>query len=151
MQSAERNMRKQSWHFCMLPFAFCILLLVSCSLAPQDAEGPVRVVEGFVAALEARDASAIIQLIEPSEWRAEIGPELRSYLGLVDEIDLSGERYEVVEQRGDTATVQVTGTFTYTFAEGGASGERPVDLYVETVRVDGQWYLRGLALPQPRN
>jgi hypothetical protein len=128
-----------------------MLLLAACSLAPQDAEGPVRATEAFVAALEARDASAILQLIEPTEWRAEIGPELRSYLGLVAELDLSGEHYEVVEQRGDTATVQVTGTFAYTFAEGGASGERPVELWVETVRVDGRWYLRGLALPQPGN
>jgi hypothetical protein len=129
--------------------ALCALALAACSLAPQDAEGPLRAAEAFVAALEARDASAIIQLIEPSEWRTEIGPELRSYLGLVAELELSGERYEVVEQRGDTATVQVTGTFAYTFAEGGASGERPVELWVETVRVDGRWYLRGLALPQP--
>ncbi len=148
MGTARGKRRDATFALCLLPLALC-LSLSACRLAPQDTEGPVRVVEAFVAALEARDASAIIQLIEPSEWRAEIGPELRSYLGLVDTIDLSGERYEVVEQQGDTATVQVTGAFAYTFADGGASGERPVDLYVETVRVDGQWYLRGLALPQP--
>lgn len=149
MQTAPCKTAGSAFAVCSLQFAACILLLVSCGAAPQDAEGPLRVVEAFVVALEARDASAIIQLIEPSEWRAEIGPELRSYLGLVEAIDLSGERYAIVEQRGDTATVQVTGTFAYSFADGGASGERPVDLYVETVRVDGQWYLRGLALPQP--
>lgn len=133
----------------MVHVVFCMLALAACGLAPQDTEGPVRAAEAFVAALEARDASAIIELIEPSEWRAEIGPELRSYLGLVAEIELSDEHYQIVEQQGDTATVQVTGTFRYTFAEGGASGQRQVDLWVETARVDGRWYLRGVSLPQP--
>jgi hypothetical protein len=151
MQNAKCKSRAGNFAFCVLHAACCALLLVACGPTPRDTAGPVRAAEAFVAALEARDASAIIELIEPSEWRAEIGPELRSYLGLVAELDLSGERYEVVEHQGDTATVQDTGTFAYTFAEGGESGERPVELWVETVRVDGRWYLRGVALPQPGN
>jgi hypothetical protein len=148
MQHAKGKMQKVAICrvFCILPFAF---ILAGCSSAPQDTEGPIRATQAYVAALEARDASALIQLLEPTDWREEIGPELRSYLGLVDTLALSDETYEVVEQRDDTATVRVAGTFAYTFADGGASGERPVDLLVETVRVDGQWYLRGLTLPQP--
>jgi hypothetical protein len=45
--------------------------------------------------------------------------------------------------------VHIVGTLAYTLAEGGSSGERPVDLLVETVRVGGAWYLRSLDLPQP--
>ncbi|NTV04750.1 S8 family serine peptidase, partial [bacterium] len=37
----------------------------------------------------------------------------------------------------------------YTLAEGGRSGEIPVDLRVDTVRVGDAWYLRSLELPQP--
>lgn len=132
-----------------LCFALCILSLCACSPAPPDAEGPVRAVEAFVAALEARDASAIAALLEPSDWRGEIGPELRSYLAMLDALDLRDETYAVVEGDADRAVVRVSGTFAYRFAAGGAAGERPVDLRVQTVRVDGRWYLRGLELPQP--
>lgn len=127
-----------------------LITLGACAPSPPaDTEGPVRAAEAFVAALEARDTSAIIRLLEPSDWRGEIGPELRSYLGLMEELELRDPQYSVLEQQGDTAVVQVTGSFAYKFAEGGASGERPVDLRVETVRVADQWYLRGLDLPQP--
>jgi hypothetical protein len=142
-------MRWATLRCCTLQLAWCLLALAGCALAPQDDEGAIRATQAFVAALEARDASAIIELLEPSDWRAEIGPELRSYLGLVEAIELRDETYRVVERRGDGASVQVQGTFAYTFADGGASGERPVDLLIETVRVDDQWYLRGVALPQP--
>jgi limonene-1,2-epoxide hydrolase len=125
------------------------LLLVACAPQPPDNEGPVRVVEAFVAALEARDASAIIALLEPSDWREEIGPELRSYLGHVTALDMRDARYSVSENAGDSAVVRVVGTLAYTLADGGASGERAVDLRIEVARVDGAWYLRQLQLPQP--
>lgn len=126
-----------------------LLALTACGQPPPDPAGAIAVAEQFVAALEERDASAMIGLLEPSEWRSEVGPELRSYLGMLDVLELRDARYSVVEQAGDSAVVQVTGSFAYRFAEGEGSGERPVDLRVETVRVGEQWYLRGLALPQP--
>gem|GEM_PF-2069415 len=148
--TADSTSAKLGSTFCILHFAFCIALLAACAPSPPaDTEGPVRAAEAFVAALEARDTSAIIRLLEPSDWRGEIGPELRSYLGLMEELELRDPQYSVLEQQGDTAVVQVTGSFAYKFAEGGASGERPVDLRVETVLVADTWYLRGLDLPQP--
>lgn len=133
--------------------ALMLLLLAlsgaACATQPRDNEGPTRAVAAFVAALEARDASAIIALLEPSDWRAEIGPELRSYLGHVSALELREPRYSLVEHTGDGAVVRVSGTLAYTLAEGGASGERPVDLRIEVARVGGAWYLRQLQLPQP--
>lgn len=127
--------------------ALVCLLFVGCA-QPVDNEGPVAVVRQFVGALEARDPSAIIALLEPTEWRAEIGPELRSYLGYLEALDLREEAYTVAENSGDTALVRVTGTLSYTLEEG-ASGEIPVDLQLQVVRIDGIWYLRDLELPQP--
>lgn len=124
------------------------LALGACALGPRDTAGPVAAVRAFVAALEARDASAIIALLEPTDWRAEIGPELRASLALLAALELRDAAYAVEEHRGDQATVRVTGTLAYSLADGGA-GERPVRLLVETVRVGGAWYLRGLELPQP--
>lgn len=129
----------------LLPLA----ILAGCAPQPIDNTGPLDAVERFVAALEARDASAIIRLLEPTDWREEIGPELRSYLGYLTAIDLRDAHYSVVEHDGDRAVVRVVGTLAYTLAEDGSSGERPVDLRIETARVDGAWYLRQLLLPQP--
>ncbi|GAB4441265.1 MAG: hypothetical protein OHK0015_38370 [Chloroflexi bacterium OHK40] len=127
----------------------CGALLAACAPTPPDAEGPVRATRAFVIALETRDASAMIALLEPTDWRGEIGPELRSSLALIEALDLRNEAYAVQEQRGNTAVVRLTATMAYTLAEGRGSGERPIDLRIETVRVDGQWYLRGLELPRP--
>lgn len=125
------------------------VLLAACTSGPVDNAGPVRAVEAFIAALEARDASAIIAQIEPTEWRREIGPELRTYLGYLDSIAVADPIYRVERNQGDTALVRVTGTLQYTLAETGFSDERPFDLQIEVVRVAGAWYLRSLQLPQP--
>jgi hypothetical protein len=122
---------------------------VGCAAPPRDDAGPIGAVERFVAALEARDASAIVALLEPSDWRAEIGPELRSYLGYVTALDLRDPQYSVVEHDGDVAVVRLVGTLAYTLVADGLPGERSVDLRIETARVGDSWYLRQLQLPQP--
>lgn len=124
------------------------LALAGCAPPPDDS-GPAAAARDFVAALEARDVGAIIGLLEPSDWRAEIGPELRSYLGYLSALQLRDAGYTVSRNDGRTAQVRITGTLAYTLAESGASGERPVDLLVETVRVGDSWYLRSLDLPRP--
>lgn len=127
--------------------AWCLLLLAGCA-RPPDTAGPIAAVERFVAALEARDASAIIAGLEPSDWRGEIGPELRTYLGMLRRVELHDERYRVVSGDETTAVVELRGTLAYSFAEG-AAGERAFELLIETVRVGERWYLRGVELPQP--
>jgi len=149
MRAAPRSSRRPARSLRAALVLLCALLAAACAPRPVDNEGPVRAVEAFVAALEARDASAIIGLLEPSDWRGEIGPELRSYLGSLQAIQLRNAAYSVISNTGDTAVVRLVGTAAYTLAENGASGERPVDLRIETARVDGQWYLRQLQLPRP--
>lgn len=140
-------MTGQPWRLVLVLIA--LWAIAACGPPPPDPAGAVAAVEAFVEALEARDASGIIQLLEPSEWRGEIGPELRSYLGMMETLELRDPTYSVVEQQGNVAVVAVEGTFAYSFAETDGSGERPVDLRVETVLLGDQWYLRALELPQP--
>jgi hypothetical protein len=125
-----------------------ILSVAACTTA-VDTEGPVQAVRDFVVALEARDASAIIAQLEPTEWRTQISPELRAYLGLVETIDLYDEQYAVEEHDGELALVRLTGMLDYSLQEGAAAGTQPVDLLFEVVRIDGVWYLRSLDLPPP--
>ncbi|MBX0326915.1 S8 family serine peptidase [Oscillochloris sp. ZM17-4] len=68
---------------------------------------------------------------------------------MVSALELRDAAYRVARNDGATAQVRISGTLVYALAEGGASGERPVDLSVETVRVGDSWYLRSLDLPQP--
>jgi hypothetical protein len=121
--------------------------LLGCG-RPVDNAGPLAAARAFVAALEARDASAIIGLLEPSDWRKEIGPELRSYLGYLQALSLRDPEYRVERNDGASAQVRVSGTVSYTLAEDGTSGEHPVDLQVELVLVGGAWYMHSLDLPQ---
>jgi hypothetical protein len=125
------------------------ITLLGCTAQPPDNAGPADAARRFVAALESRDTGAIMDLLEPSDWRKEIGPELRSYLGLISALNLRDASYTVTQNDGASAQVRITGTLAYTLAESGTSGERPVDLLVETVRVGGAWYLHSLDLPQP--
>jgi hypothetical protein len=141
---------KRSVAFILVALSLTLFGLFGCA-APPDDVGPAEAARRFVAALEARDASAIIDLLEPSDWRAEIGPELRSSLGMLSALQLRGPAYAVSQNDGTTAQVHITGTLAYTLAEDGRSGEIPVDLRVDTVRVGAAWYLHSLELPQPQS
>ncbi len=148
-----KSQRRSIWSWRALLIWLLILLppssfLLSGCAARPDNSGPADAARRFVAALEARDAGAIVGLLEPTDWRAEIGPELRGYLAMISAIELRDPAYSVARNDGTTAQVHITGTLAYTLAEGGASGERPVDLRVEAVRVGDSWYLRSLDLPQ---
>jgi hypothetical protein len=125
-------------------------LLFGCALpgARPDDAAPRRVVERFVEALEDRDASALLALIEPADWRREIGPELRSYVGYVQRISFRRPTYTVESNNGDEARVRFVATLEYEI-EGVEPGEQPVDIIFEVVRLDGTWYVRSFDLPQP--
>ncbi|NJK80719.1 MAG: hypothetical protein HC876_13510 [Chloroflexaceae bacterium] len=119
-------------------------VLAGCAARGAD-EAPVQTVRDFLAAWEARDVDAIFNLIEPAPWRREIGPELRSYAGLVEEVAFVNPKYTVLEQSAAQASVQVETTVRYTL-RGGRSGERDLNVIVDVVQRDGQWYVRGLDL-----
>jgi hypothetical protein len=126
----------------------CLLLLSGCGRGPVDNEGPITAVRTFVAALEARDASAMLATLEPTEWRRELGPELRMYLGYLDVIALEETQYRVEEHSGEQAIVRVTGMLHVQIAERSSMDRQPFDLRIETIVVDGNWYLRSVQLPQ---
>ena len=133
--------------------AFCILhsaFLVACAFpaAPPDDAAPRRVVERFVEALEDRDTSALIALIEPADWRREIGPELRSYVGYVQRIRFRNPDYKVESNNGDEAHVRFKAALEYEIKEV-PPGKQDVDIIFELVRLDGTWYVRSFDLPQP--
>lgn len=134
-------------------FTFSILnsqFLSACALpgAKPDDAAPRRVVERFVEALEDRDASALLALIEPADWRREIGPELRSYVGYVQSIRFRNPDYSVVSNNGDEARVRFEATLEYEISEV-PPGDQRVDIIFELVRLDDTWYVRSFDLPQP--
>jgi hypothetical protein len=134
--------------WCIIPLL--LVTLAACALpgTAPDNTGPLQVAQQFVKALEDRDVSGVLALIEPADWRKEIGPELRSYVGYVERIHFRDPRYAVAKNDGDQASIRLTGTLEYSLRDGPA-GERPVDVLLEVVRLDGTWYLRSFDLPPP--
>ena len=136
----------------LLPLILCMLSvawLSGCSFgAAVDDEGPRQVVRSFVEALEARDAGRLLDLIEPADWRKEIGPELRSYVAYIETLSFRDPQYTVMDNTGDQAHVRLVSTLEYTIKDV-KPGEQKVDLVFEVVRIDGIWYLRSFNLPQP--
>ncbi len=129
-----------------------LLLLASCgSVARPDDFAPTKKVDEFVAALEARNPSAVIALLEPGDWRREIGPELRIYFRYMAALQLRNKEVSVVENDGGLAIMRLKGDLVYTLSESNVQGERPIDLIIEVVHIQGTWYLRSFQLPTPEN
>lgn len=128
--------------------AMCLacLLLVGCGASePIDNEAPVQTVRDFVAAWEARDTSQILSLVEPAEWRDEISPEVRSYTGLLAALEFENPTYTLVENTGENAQVQFQSLVRYTLQDQ-RSGEVEIDVILELVKVEKNWYLQNLDL-----
>lgn len=127
-----------------------LLLLASCSsVARPDDFAPTKKVNEFVAALEARNPSAVIALLEPGDWRREIGPELRIYFRYMAALQLRNRDVSIVENDGGLAIVRLKGDLAYTLSESNVQGEQPIDLIIEVVNIRGTWYLRSFQLPTP--
>lgn len=124
-----------------------LVLLAACSMASVDNDAPVQVVREFVAAWEENDTSKILRLIEPSDWRMEMGPEIRSYTGMVDHLEFADPTYTLVDNTGDLAHVRLTSTVQYTLRDGN-TGNLDIDVLLEVVRIDDAWYLRSLDMSE---
>jgi hypothetical protein len=110
---------------------------------------PVTQVQGFVAAMEARDATAMLSFLEPSVLKKQIGPEVRAYVEYIRELRFEDARYEVLENNGERARVRMTATMQYTLDYGETrSGTHPVDSIYELRLIEGAWYISGVQLPQ---
>lgn len=139
---------------CCRLLATSVLLLLAACAAPSatalDDEAAIEAVQAFVAALEARDPSAVLDTLEPADWRYEIGPELRSYMSYIEALEFQDPTYEVLANDGTTAEIRLRADLRYQLRDLEPS-ERAIDTVFELVQIDGEWYMRSLNLPTPES
>lgn len=115
---------------------------------PMKDRRPIEVVEGFVAAVEARDVTKMLSYVEPTIARREISPELRAYVAYIQEIRFQDPHYELLDSDGERAHVRLTATLHYQLEiEDGVSGDKPIDMTFELNKIEGTWYLHNVQLP----
>ena len=124
-----------------------VVVLVTRSPDPRADQRPVEVVKGFVAAVEAKDATRMLSYVEPTVARREIGPEVRSYVEYIEKISFADARYELLDNNGDLAHVRWTGQMSYQLRELGG-GQKAIDTTFELRKIEGAWYLHSVKLPQ---
>jgi hypothetical protein len=117
---------------------------------PLSDPRPLEVVQGFVAAIEARDVSKMLSYVEPTVFRREISPEIRSYVEYLQEVHFENARYTLLDNDGERAHVRWTATMRYTLNLGSQTkaGERAVDMTFELSKFEGSWYLHSTDLPK---
>jgi len=115
---------------------------------PMSDPRPVEVVQGFASAIESRDASKMLSFVEPTVFRREISPEIRSYVEHLREARFENPRYQLLDSDGDVAHVRWTATMRYTLDLGSEtrSGQRPIDTTFELLKIEGSWYLHAMKL-----
>ena len=153
--SADRRPRVPSaWRWLILAAGVVLIATVAFVLTrpadPLSDTRPVEVVQGFAAALEARDASKMLAYVEPTIFRREISPEIRAYVEYLKEVRFTNASYTLVDSDGERAHVRWTATMAYTLDLGSQtkSGERAIDTTFELTKFEGTWYLRSAVLPK---
>lgn len=124
------------------------LLLVACS-GSAERNAPVEVVRQFVAASEARDLNAMLELVEPVEWRKQIVPELQQALAQIEGLSYAEQRFDLLDNENDLAHVRFQGVVMIDLRGRDPLPPRTLDQTFELVRLEGRWYIRGLTLPLP--
>lgn len=127
-----------------------LALLLLRANDPRADTRPIDVVKGFVAAIEAKDADAMLAFVEPTIYRREIGPEVRAYVEYLEQVRFESPRYELLDNDGDRAHVRWTATMHYTLDLGDErkTGDRPLDTTFELAKFEGTWYLHSAKIPQ---
>ena len=135
---------------CLVALAGGAAFLLTRPSDPMSDPRPVEVVRGFAGAIEARDTSKALSYVEPTVFRREISPEIRSYLERFAEVRFENPSYQLLDSDGETAHVRWTATMRYTIGQGGdaRSGQRPIDTTFELRKIEGGWYLHSAKLPQ---
>ncbi|HEX5689020.1 MAG TPA: hypothetical protein VFX76_03415, partial [Roseiflexaceae bacterium] len=146
--------RRPIWQWLAAALAFALLagivLFVTRPSDPLTDQRPVEVVRGFVAALEARDASQMLAYAVPTDAKKELGPEVRAYLEYVDSLSFSDANYTLIDNDGERAHVRWTGTMHYrlNFGSEVKAGDKPIDTVYELTKFEGAWYLSSVTPPQ---
>jgi hypothetical protein len=152
--AARRPRLPGPWRWAILVGGIVVLLGVVIVLTrpadPMSDTRPVEVVQNFAKAIEARDATAMLSYVEPTIFRREISPEIRSYVEYLKEVRFTDARYTLVDSDGERAHVRWSATMAYTLDLGSQtkSGERPIDTTFELTKFEGTWYLRSAVLPK---
>ena len=127
-----------------------VVFLLTRPSDPLSDSRPVGVVQGFAAALEARDVSKMLSYVEPTIFRREISPEIRAYVEYLKEVRFTDASYTLIDSNGERAHVRWSATMAYTLDLGSQtkSGTRPIDTTFELTKFEGTWYLRSAVLPK---
>lgn len=151
----ERRARRPSpWRWAILAVFLALItgafVLLTRPPDPMQDQRPVEVVRGFVAAIEAKDATKMLAHLEPTVFKRELGPEIRAYLEYVESVSFENARYELLDNDGDLAHVRWTATMRYRVNLGDEvkAGDRAIDTTFELTKIEGAWYLRRVNLPQ---
>ncbi|MBK9711714.1 MAG: hypothetical protein IPO81_10375 [Kouleothrix sp.] len=150
----RRARRPGPWRWVALAAAALLavlaLFLLTRPADPLSDPRPVEVVRGFAAALEAKDADKLLAAIEPTVFRREISPEIRSYVEYLQEVRFDNARYELLDSDGERAHVRWTATMHYTLDLGDETkaGQQPIDTTFELSKIEGTWYLHSAKLPE---
>ena len=121
------------------------LFLLTRPADPLSDPRPVEVVRGFAAALEAKDADKLLAAIEPTVFRREISPEIRSYVEYLQEVRFDNARYELLDSDGERAA---TMHYTLDLGDETKAGQQPIDTTFELSKIEGTWYLHSAKLPE---
>jgi hypothetical protein len=116
---------------------------------PLSDTRPVELVQGFAAAIVAKDADKMLGFVEPTVYRREIGPEVRAYVEYLQDVRFDNARYELLDNDGERAHVRWTATMHYTLNLGDETktGDRAIDTIFELTKFEGNWYLHSAKLP----
>lgn len=130
--------------------AVAAFVLLTRQPDPMLDSRPAAVAQDFAAALEARDVSRVLSLVEPTVVRRELSPELRAYVEHIAALRFESPAYALLDNDGEVAHVRWTATVHYTVDLGSErrSGERELDTTLELVKIEGTWYIRGVTLPE---
>jgi len=126
-----------------------VVLLLTRPPNPASDTRPVELVKGFTDAIVAKDADKMLSYVEPTVYRREIGPEVRSYVEYLQDVRFDNARYELLDNDGQRAHVHWTANMHYTLDLGSEtkSGDRPIDMVFELTKFEGNWYLHSAKLP----
>ncbi|MGE4290664.1 MAG: hypothetical protein AB7E32_00515 [Desulfovibrio sp.] len=117
-----------------------VLFLFSALLAGCSGPGPEKAAQGALEATVSGDfktasenfCKKMLDEMPPQELIDEISKELKQYT-----FDFSGLKYEIVEEKGDSATVHVSGKITAKGPDDEKSDD--MDETIALVKEDGKW------------